>query len=187
MGPVSFDRFQRLVVNYSYDLPFGKGTTGIEEKLINGWNVSGVTIAQTGNPLTFIGGGNGGAYGTNHQLTFPGVTTAQICPGWITGSSRTRGGARSIMATLAAISTAAFASGAAGAIGDLAFAVWPFRDAPAPTTATLHRNRDRAGSVQLGHLDREEHADHRAGADAVPVPISTTRSITRSSRLRRAG
>src|SRR5208282_4201500 len=39
-GPVSFDRFQRFVVNYSYDLPFGKGTQGIENKLINGWNLS---------------------------------------------------------------------------------------------------------------------------------------------------
>ena len=68
-GPVSFDRSQRLVVNYSYDLPFGKGTEGIENKLINGWNVSGVTIAQTGNPLTFIGGGSGGAHGrTNNDL-----------------------------------------------------------------------------------------------------------------------
>ena len=57
-GPVSFDRFQRLVVNYSYDLPFGKGHVRLEGKLINGWNVSGVTIAQTGNPLTFIGGGS---------------------------------------------------------------------------------------------------------------------------------
>ena len=54
-GRVSFDRSQRFVVNYSYDLPFGKGTTGITNKLIGGWNVSGVTIAQTGDPLTFIG------------------------------------------------------------------------------------------------------------------------------------
>ena len=40
-----------------------------------------MTIAQTGNPLTFIGGGTGGAYGTNQQLSFQGVTTAEFCPG----------------------------------------------------------------------------------------------------------
>jgi hypothetical protein len=92
-GPVSFDRYQRLVVNYSYDLPFGKGMTGIEGKLINGWNVSGVTIAQSGNPLTFIGGGSGGAYGTNQQLSFQGVTTAQICSGFSNSQLKNPGGA----------------------------------------------------------------------------------------------
>jgi hypothetical protein len=94
-GPVSFDRFQRFVVNYSYDLPFGKGMSGMEGKLINGWNVSGVTIAQTGNPLTFIGGGSGGAYGTNQQLSFQGVTTAEICGGFSNGQLKNSGGARS--------------------------------------------------------------------------------------------
>jgi Carboxypeptidase regulatory-like domain len=53
-GPASYSRDQRLVVNYSYDLPFGKGTQGIEGKLVSGWNVSGVTIAQSGDFLTFI-------------------------------------------------------------------------------------------------------------------------------------
>jgi hypothetical protein len=94
-GPVSFDRFQRFVVNYSYDLPFGNGAEGITKKLINGWNVSGVTIAQTGNPLTFIGGGTGGAYGTNQQLSFQGVTTAEICPGFSNGQLKNSGSARS--------------------------------------------------------------------------------------------
>lgn len=79
-GPISFDRFRRLVVNYSYDLPFGRGTA-TADRVFGGWTVSGVTIAQTGNPLTFIGGGTGGAYGTNQQLSFQGVTTAQFCGG----------------------------------------------------------------------------------------------------------
>jgi hypothetical protein len=94
-GPVSFDRYQRFVVNYSYDLPFGHGTQGLENKVIGGWNVAGVTIAQSGNPLTFIGGGTGGAYGTNQQLIFQGVTTAQFCPGKGNGDIKTPGSARS--------------------------------------------------------------------------------------------
>lgn len=93
-GPVSFDRFQRFVLNYSYDLPFGKGTAAAD-KLFGGWNVSGVTIAQTGNPLTFIGGGSGGAYGTNQQLSFQGVTTAEICPGFGNGRLKNSGSPRS--------------------------------------------------------------------------------------------
>jgi len=110
-GPVSFDRFQRFVVNYSYDLPFGKGAEGITKTIINGWNVSGVTIAQTGNPLTFIGGGSGGAYGTNQQLIFEGVTTAEICSNFSNGQLKNGGGAVSHVAGSATgyFNTAAFA------------------------------------------------------------------------------
>jgi Carboxypeptidase regulatory-like domain/TonB-dependent Receptor Plug Domain len=124
-GPVSFDRFQRFVLNYSYDLPFGKGTQGIESKLIDGWNVSGVTIAQTGNPLTFIGGGSGGAYGTNQQLSFQGVTTAEICPHTpIKGGSGLGGGGY--------FNTAAFACQAPLVpFGDPGFVNGPFSNAPA--------------------------------------------------------
>ena len=53
-GPVSFNRAHRLAVNYSYDLPMGKGMSGFAGKAIGGWNVSGVTIAQTGDYLTFF-------------------------------------------------------------------------------------------------------------------------------------
>jgi len=98
-GRTSFDRPQRLVVNYSYDLPFGKGTEGITKKLIDGWNVSGVTIAQSGDPSTFINPGNpflgtsgtGTAYGTSTALSFQGVSTAQFCPGFGSGQVKTPG------------------------------------------------------------------------------------------------
>jgi hypothetical protein len=76
-GRVSFDRPQRFVVNYSYDLPFGKDAQGIEGKLISGWNVSGITIAQSGDPLTFISTNNGTAYGTSTTSYLNGVATAQ--------------------------------------------------------------------------------------------------------------
>jgi hypothetical protein len=80
-GRASFDRPQRFVVNYSYDLPFGKNATGIEGKLIDGWNVSGITIAQSGDPLTFIDTRNGTAYGTSTTSYLDGVATAQYCAG----------------------------------------------------------------------------------------------------------
>jgi Carboxypeptidase regulatory-like domain len=98
-GPISYDRFQRFVLNYSYDLPFGNGSEGLVKKVINGWNVSGVTIAQTGNPLTFIGGGSGGAFGTNQELSFQGVTTAEICPGTSNAQLKVGGSAVSHTAT----------------------------------------------------------------------------------------
>jgi len=89
-GRVSFDRPQRLVVNYSYDLPFGNNSEGITKKLINGWNVSGITIAQSGDPLTFIaptgsmelpGLNTGGAYGNSTGSYLDGVSTAEFCSG----------------------------------------------------------------------------------------------------------
>jgi hypothetical protein len=88
-GRASFDRPQRFVVNYSYDLPFGKNTEGIENKLISGWNVSGITIAQSGDPLTFIAASGstnaavetGAAYGTSTTSYLDGVSTAEYCAG----------------------------------------------------------------------------------------------------------
>ncbi len=78
-GRVSFDRPQRFVLNYSYDLPFGKGMSGFAGKAINGWNVSGITIAQSGDPLTFISTGAGTAFGTSSTSYLTGVATAQLC------------------------------------------------------------------------------------------------------------
>lgn len=51
-GLAAFNRPQRLVVNYSYNLPY-KGE-GWHEKLLGGWSVSGVTTVQDGNPFTII-------------------------------------------------------------------------------------------------------------------------------------
>ncbi|HTZ99805.1 MAG TPA: carboxypeptidase-like regulatory domain-containing protein [Candidatus Aquilonibacter sp.] len=93
-GRVSFDRPRRFVVNYSYDLPFGKETSGLAGKLISGWNVSGITIAQSGDPLTFIAASaptgptalpalvTGAAYGASTTAGVNGVSTAQYCPGF---------------------------------------------------------------------------------------------------------
>ena len=94
-GRVSYDRQQRLAVSYSYDLPIGKDMSGFAGKVINGWNVSGVTIAQSGDPLTFIDPNNtGGAYGTSTALSFQGVSTAQFCPGFGNSNIKSPGGTR---------------------------------------------------------------------------------------------
>ncbi|HVB85976.1 MAG TPA: carboxypeptidase-like regulatory domain-containing protein [Candidatus Dormibacteraeota bacterium] len=90
-GRVNFDRPQRLSVNYSYDLPFGKGMQGFAGKAISGWTVSGVTIAQSGDPLTFIDPGAGTAYGTNTGIAFQGVGTAQYCAGSGNGNALASG------------------------------------------------------------------------------------------------
>jgi hypothetical protein len=98
-GRVSFDRPQRFVVNYSYDLPFGKDMTGAAQKVLGGWNVSGITIVQSGDPLTFIGASGstnaavetGGAYGTSTTSYLDGVSTAQYCSGFGNGNIKESG------------------------------------------------------------------------------------------------
>jgi hypothetical protein len=53
-----FDVPHRLLVSYSYDLPFGKGrqffsgVSGVSDKLISGWGINGITTLQEGFPLT---------------------------------------------------------------------------------------------------------------------------------------
>ena len=98
-GRVVFDRPQRLVVTYGYDLPIAKGKQGFEGKALEGWNVSGITIAQSGDPLTFIaasGGTNttvvaGGAYGASTTSADDGVATAQYCSGYGPGNVKSPG------------------------------------------------------------------------------------------------
>lgn len=93
-GPVSFNRAHRLSVNYSYDLPFGKGMTGVEGKLIGGWNVSGVTIAQTGDFMTFYSQLAGTAYGTSTTSYLTGLATPDYCGSFNRHDSKNSGGTK---------------------------------------------------------------------------------------------
>ena len=54
-APSSFDYRHVLIVNYVYELPIFRDKTKLSGKLLGGWQISGVTQAQTGRPVT-IGG-----------------------------------------------------------------------------------------------------------------------------------
>jgi hypothetical protein len=83
-GPVAFNRPQRLIINYAYDLPFGnhQGAAGY---LLQGWNLSGVTTIQGGTPLTITDAGGGTIFGVN-------TSRAEMCPGATYSSAATPGG-----------------------------------------------------------------------------------------------
>src|SRR5467141_4144508 len=49
-GPSEFDARHILVFNYLYDLPFFKDHSRLTGKLLGGWQISGVTQFQTGQP-----------------------------------------------------------------------------------------------------------------------------------------
>jgi hypothetical protein len=104
-GQAYFNRPQRFVVNYSWDLPFGH-PRGLVGKLVDGWNLSGVTVAQDGTPLTFTDGRSGSIYGvsgpistapTLNTVTFGAVNAgrAQLCSGATYGSLTSSGGVES--------------------------------------------------------------------------------------------
>jgi len=55
----SFDQRHSLAISYIYGLPFFKAA-GLTHTVLGGWQISGITIAQTGNPFTVTNGTNFG-------------------------------------------------------------------------------------------------------------------------------
>jgi carboxypeptidase family protein len=89
-GPSYFNRPQRFIVNYTYDLPFGK-QPGALSKLTSGWSISGVTTVQNGQALTVIDSNAGTIYGTSAGYTDSGIARAQMCPGMTYANIASRG------------------------------------------------------------------------------------------------
>jgi len=54
-GSSNFDQRHNFALSYVYALPFFKGSD-LKDKLLGGWQVSGITIAQTGNPFSVTNG-----------------------------------------------------------------------------------------------------------------------------------
>ncbi|MDZ4802490.1 MAG: TonB-dependent receptor [Bryobacteraceae bacterium] len=71
-GPADFDIRQRLVMSWTYELPFGRGrsfgngTSGWQDQIIGGWNINGIQSFMTGFRFTpssaqnTLGSGAGG-------------------------------------------------------------------------------------------------------------------------------
>jgi hypothetical protein len=92
-GPAPFNRPQRFVLSYSYQLPFGnpKGALGYVAK---GWQVTGVTTIQGGQPMSVYNENGGTAYygGNNGGSGETGNSTAQLASGVNYGQIRDTGG-----------------------------------------------------------------------------------------------
>ncbi|MBN1568052.1 MAG: carboxypeptidase regulatory-like domain-containing protein [Acidobacteria bacterium] len=82
-GPSGFNRPHRFILNYQYELPFGK-YQGAKGKFLNDWSISGITTIQTGIPLTFSESTSNSIYGASSSR-------AQLCSGATHGSIPTSG------------------------------------------------------------------------------------------------
>ncbi|HEY6307867.1 MAG TPA: TonB-dependent receptor [Candidatus Angelobacter sp.] len=63
-GPLSFDRRNLFVATYTYNLPFFRSQRGFTGQSLGGWSFSGITRAQSGQPLTISGTQNIGPGGS---------------------------------------------------------------------------------------------------------------------------
>lgn len=89
-GLAAFNRPQRFVIAYSYDLPY-HNTQGLSGHVLGGWTVSGVTTIQNGEPFTVIDSNAGiiyygksgspfGGGGVRAELTDPvGCNSFGVC------------------------------------------------------------------------------------------------------------
>ncbi|HEX8160794.1 MAG TPA: carboxypeptidase regulatory-like domain-containing protein [Pyrinomonadaceae bacterium] len=60
-----FDRTHRASFTYVYELPFMREQRGFAGRVLGGWQVSGVTVFESGAPLTVINGADADAVGGN--------------------------------------------------------------------------------------------------------------------------
>jgi hypothetical protein len=78
-GLAGYDRTNRLVVAYTWQIPALKNGGAFTRVATNGWRFSGVSTFQSGKPLTFTDSRNGTAYGTSSRAQFvPGIGNKDI-------------------------------------------------------------------------------------------------------------
>ncbi|HWE53042.1 MAG TPA: TonB-dependent receptor [Bryobacteraceae bacterium] len=108
-GLADYNRTHRLVVNYSYQLPDFHKNQGFAGRALSSWGVSGVTIVQSGLPMTLTD--TGGA--------ILGLTTvrAQMCPGFTYGQLASSGGLESNLNSYFNLNAVADTTATKGAAG----------------------------------------------------------------------
>ena len=67
-GLADLDHRHRFTTALVYELPFGRGGSGILNKLIGGWATDAILAVQTGLPMTAQFSGDVGSMGTNQAL-----------------------------------------------------------------------------------------------------------------------
>lgn len=92
-GLSDFNRPHRLALSYAYDLPFFAHATGAKKAAFGGWQVSGVTIFQTGLPFSIYDSSAGTGFlgqGSTPLLGASLVPGASIASGLSSGDIHSR-------------------------------------------------------------------------------------------------
>jgi hypothetical protein len=53
-GPSDFDRTHVLTISYAYQFPTRQTTSQLVDRVVNGWGIQGVTVAESGEPFSII-------------------------------------------------------------------------------------------------------------------------------------
>jgi len=88
-GLAENSRPNRFVLSYLYKFPVVHGGTEAMGKVLSGWELSGVTTVQSGNPLTLMDSRAGSIYGADDTSFF--YQPANFCPGSSNHSLATSG------------------------------------------------------------------------------------------------
>jgi hypothetical protein len=92
-GISDFNRPHRLSVSYAYDLPFYRDARGAKGAAFGGWQISGVTIFQTGLPFSIYDSSAGTAFlgqGSTPLLGASLASGASVASGLSSGDLRSR-------------------------------------------------------------------------------------------------
>lgn len=92
-GLSDFDRPQRFVVSYVYDLPFMRHSNGVIHTVLGGWQAAGVTTFQSGLPFSVYDSLSGTAFilnGSTSTLTADLGSGKTIAGGYSTGDIHAR-------------------------------------------------------------------------------------------------
>jgi hypothetical protein len=94
-GPSGYGIPMSVSVNYSYDIPFGRGMTGVAGHVLSGWQMSGIFTAQRGQPFTVTASSpaalTSAQVNTRSPNLIPGRTTDSILHGTTAGCTFTNG------------------------------------------------------------------------------------------------
>jgi hypothetical protein len=109
IGPSDFDFTQVLVVSYVWQLPLLRGSNALLRNALGGWELTGITSAQTGPPITLFAG-------TDRSQTAIGADHVD----YNGGSGLTSGPCANLAPCVAYLRTGSFVTPALGTYGNLA-------------------------------------------------------------------
>ena len=69
----NFDVTHNFIASYTYAIPFGKAFSNLPKRLVNGWEIAGITRLSTGFPVGLLGAFDQSLHGTS-GLDMPNFT-----------------------------------------------------------------------------------------------------------------